>query len=101
MNSVLDYLAKLFDLGLQYRTINVHRSAISAYHVPMEGVRVGKHPRVCDLLKGVFNSRNPKPKYSFIWDVDKVLLYLRSLSGDLSDKLLTVKLTMLLALARS
>jgi len=50
-------------------------------------------------LKGVFNCRNPKPKYAFAWDVNKVLAYLQTLTGELSDKMLTVKVVMLLALA--
>lgn len=96
---VLDYLASLFESGLKYRTINLHRSAISAYHVSVDGYAIGRHPKVCSLLKGVFNCRTPQPKYSFIWDVDVVLTYLKSLKGDLSNKLLTVKLAMLLALS--
>ena len=99
LNKILNYLAILYDQNLEYRTINVHRSAISAYHDPIEGESVGKHPRVCALMKGIFNTRNPKPKYSFIWDVNKVLEYLRTLGIDLSDKLLTEKLAMLLALS--
>ena len=60
---------------------------------------MGTHPKVCALLGGIFNNRPPKPRYTFIWDVDKVLLYLRSLdSKNLSDKLLRVKLVMLLSL---
>ena len=32
---VLDYLSDMFEKGLAYRTINVHRSAISAHHEPL------------------------------------------------------------------
>ena len=32
MNEILDYLTDLYKQGLQYRTINNHRSAISAFH---------------------------------------------------------------------
>ena len=98
LNAVLDYLASLYKSGLQYRTINSHRSAISAYHAIIEGYAVGKHPRVCALLKGVFNCRTPQPKYSVIWDVEVVLRFLKSLTGELSNKHLTCKLSMLLAL---
>ena len=99
LNFVLDYLADLFAKDFEYRSINVHRSAISAYHEPIDGFKVGKHPKVCALLGGVFNNRPPKPRYTFVWDVDKVLEYLKGLdSATLSDKLLTVKLTMLLSL---
>ena len=52
-------------------------------------------------MTGIFNQRPPKPRYSFVWDVEQVLTYLDQLPSNnyLSDRLLTLKLTMLLALA--
>ena len=51
-------------------------------------------------MTGVFNKRPPKPKYCFVWDVETVLKYLKCLPPNdlLSTKMLTLKLTMLLAL---
>ena len=101
MNYVLDYLAELFEEGLAYLTINGARSAISAYHEKVEGTPVGKLPLVCSLLlTGVFNKRPPLPRYTFIWDVQKVLNYLKCLpqTENLTDKSLTLKLCMLLTL---
>ena len=101
LNQVLNYLSELFDQGLQYRTINSHRSAISAYHTKLEGKPIGQHPHVCALLMGVFNQRPPQPRYTFVWDVETVLRYLKSHMPEndkLSDKELTYKLTILLAL---
>ena len=97
---VLDYLSDLFEKGLAYRTINVYRSAISAYHEPLHGSPIGGSPLVCSLLNGVFNLRPPQPRYPFIRDIEKVLCYLISLPvhKNLSDKELTLKLTMMLAL---
>ena len=98
---ILNYLAELFHMGYEYRTINCHRSAISAYHSPINSVPVGKHPRICSLLNtSQFNNRPPKPRYTFIWDVDKVLIYLKTLPNNeaLSASLLVHKLAMLLAL---
>ena len=48
----------------------------------------------------IFNKRPPQPKYPFIWDVEPVLDFLKKILGDdlLSDKLLTPKVSMLLAL---
>ena len=52
------------------------------------------------FFKGIFNIRPPKPKYSFTWDVGKVLCYLGSLPTNrkLNLRLLTLKLVMLVAL---
>ena len=98
----MNYLSTLFEKGLQYRTINSHRSAISAYHYYVDGKPVGKHPRVCALLAGVFNHRPPQPCYTFVWDVEIVLIYLKTNMSDnlqLPDKDLTHKLTVLMALS--
>lgn len=69
----IDILADLYQQGLQHRTINVVRSAVSMTHRQMEGTPIGQHPMVSKLSKGVYNSRPPKPSYSVTWSVDKVL----------------------------
>ena len=56
---------------------------------------------MCALLAGIFNSRPPKPKYCFIWNVQTVKEFIRKEWGrnqELSNKFLTYKLTMLMAL---
>ena len=58
---IIDFLSEKFDKGLQYRTLNCLRSAISAHHVHIDGKSVGKHPKVCALLAGIFNQRPPQP----------------------------------------
>ena len=102
LSEMLNYLSTLFEKGLQYRTINSHSSVISAYHDYIDGKPVGKHPAVCALLTGVFNQRPPQPRYTFVWDVEIVLVYLKTNMPDnsqLSDKDLTRKLTVLMALS--
>ena len=80
-----------------YRSLNCYRSAISSVHLPVDGFQVGQHPLVTRLLKGVFNSRPPMPRYKDTWEVSKVLRYLPNESLSLKD--LTKKLAMLLALS--
>ncbi|CAB4037589.1 Hypothetical predicted protein, partial [Paramuricea clavata] len=91
----------MFEKGRCYRTINNHRSAISAYHKSVDGQKVGQHELVCQVLNACFNARPPQPKYAMMWDVDVVLTYICSLrcNSNLSDKQLTSKVSMLLALA--
>ena len=43
------------------------------------------------LLTGVFNERCPKPRFCFVWDVEVVLRFLKSLGTNLSNKMLTLK----------
>jgi hypothetical protein len=85
---------------LEYRTINTYRSALSGALSPIEGFPVGQHPIVVRLLKGMLNLRPAMPRYQQSWDINAVLVYLRSLPNnqDLPLSVLTQKLALLLAL---
>ena len=63
-------------------------------------LKIGYHPRVCDLMSGLFNQRSSQPNYTVMWDVKIVLEYSRNLAEDnfLLDKALTFKLVLLLTL---
>ena len=101
VDMILEYLAHMFyDCENEYRTINGHRSAISAFHEKIDGKPAGEHPEVCALLKGVSNERPPQPRHTYIWDVDVVLKLLASWGKNnaLSDQLITYKLASLFAL---
>ena len=97
---MLDFLTEKFEAGLKYRSLNCYRSALSSAVIPVDGFQVGQHPLVVRLMKGIFNSRPPEPRYSQTWDVSLVLKYIKSLgpSKDLSLKLLSRKLATLFAL---
>ena len=100
LRHIVGFLADEFKEGKQYRSLNCYRSAISSTHLPIDGFPVGKHPMVCRLLKGAFNSRPPQPRYTETWDVAKVTRYIQSkgCNADLSLKDISMKLAMLLAL---
>lgn len=55
---------------------------------------------VARFMKGVFNLKPPRPRYSDIWDVGKVLDYIRSIpvDADVSLQDSTLKLCMLILL---
>ena len=55
VNYIINFLYVKFDKWLQYKISNSLTSAISAYHVHIDGKSVGKHPKVCALLAGIFN----------------------------------------------
>ena len=73
VSEFLDFLAGLYEEGLEHRTINSIRSAVSMIHCHVEGIPFGQHPLVTRLLKGVYNSRPPRPRYSATWNVNSVL----------------------------
>ena len=103
IGQILEFLSSEFAGGKQYRTLNSYRSAISMTHPPIDGVVVGKHPIVSRFMRGVFNSRPPQPRYTFTWDVSRVLNHIRVLGSNdtLSLKKLTYKLATILALANA
>ena len=75
----LFFLGELFYSGLEWSTFAGYRSSISVFHDPIEGCLLAKHPRVDSLLKGPFNKRKVIRRYTFIWDIQKVLTYLSTI----------------------
>ena len=102
ISDIANFLAELFQEGYQYSSINVYRSSISTTHDRVDGYSIGQYPTIIRLMKGIFNKRPPVPKYAHTWDVSKVTSYISSLddNADLSLKVLSFKLVMLLALPR-
>lgn len=96
----MDFLTSLYESGSGYSAINTARSALSAIGIVKDGFSIGSHPVVIRYMKGIFNLRPTAPKYHETWDVSKVLNYLKKLSpiSELSLKLLSMKLCMLIAL---
>jgi integrase len=84
----------------EYRTINNHRSAISAFHAEIDGHKAGQHPRVTGLLKGIAYAKPPNPKTNAVWDVNILVNHWEQApqNSELSQKELTLKTVSLLAL---
>ncbi|HLP81006.1 MAG TPA: hypothetical protein VK141_03305 [Nitrosomonas sp.] len=78
LENVLSYLTYLFENGKAYRTIGVHRSCLSSILPKIDGEDVGNHPLVRKLLKAIYNRIPPHPKYKSFWDVNAVLLQVKS-----------------------
>lgn len=99
INHYLEFLSSLYEKGFSYNTVNTARSAFSAVFGKVEGVQIGEHKLVIDLMKGISRLRPAKPRYSFTWDPDLILRYIKSIvTQDCSLKELTFKLVSLLAL---
>ena len=63
-----EFLTELCSEGLQNRTIAGYRSMLSSVMSPREQFLVG-HPYITHLIKGVFNSRQPKVVLLPEWDL--------------------------------
>ena len=100
ISNVANFLSKLFKDGASYSTVNLASSAVSAYINPESEHKIGRHPVICRLMKGVFEQRPALPKYTETWDVDSVVESLEQWSATekLSLKQLTLRTVMLLAL---
>lgn len=66
----------------------------------IDGFSFGAHPTTIRVLKGMFNVRPTKSRYSHMWDPDTVLSHLAEQfpHRELTLKMLTFKLVMLLSL---
>ena len=100
IGQIADFLVELFDSGRCNSTINSYRAAPSSVLQAIDGQSVDQHPIITRLLRGMFNERSAVSRYNNTWDGDIVLQYLKTLRpvGDLSLKLLTLKLNALLTL---
>lgn len=92
--TAIEFLTELYHKGCGYSAINTARSALSSLN------GIGSDPLICRFMKGVFNSRPCRSRYTFVWDASVVLDYLRSCSpaNELNLFMLGAKLLMLCAL---
>ena len=87
--------------GAQYRYLGVLRSTVSMLADPIEGVRLGEHPRVNQLFKGFYRKNPPRSRYSSTWSIDTILDFYRRVdipNAELSLKEHTIKLALLLGI---
>ena len=93
------FLQNLLEKGKSYSEINIACSALSTI-IEIENTTFGRLPIIKRFMKEVFELKPTFPKYSFIWDVQKVFNYFRNLPNvnQLSLKDLSHKLVMLLCL---
>ena len=98
-----DFLTFMYQEDKAYSTINTARSALSALGIKIDGTPVGAHPLITRLMRGIFNKRPTRAKYTSVWDVNQVLQHLKNTQDvkDISLKELTLKLTMLIALTQA
>ena len=76
---MFDFLTELYEKGFTFSAINTARSALSSFVLLDDRSSVGKNPLISCLLKGVFQSRAPKSKYTEVWDVQILLSYFKTL----------------------
>jgi integrase len=100
LDVIIKFLTYLFSEGKSYVTINTARSALSTSLGSVDGLKIGSHPIITRLLKGVSRLRPPRCKYDNTWDPKLVLDLLSSwaVNEELDLSKLSLKVTALLAL---
>lgn len=99
INEIANFFAFLFQKGYECSSLNYHRFVTSAHHAHVDNNSFGQHLRVCALMTSIFNTCLPKLRYTFVWNIEKVLKHINDLHDELnlSIKLYSYKLTMLLS----
>lgn len=100
---MVDYLYHLFALGKSYAVINSHKSMLTQTLPFFGNTWCESCKLISRFMKGVFINKPHVPRYCFTWDVSVVIKFLESLYPlrSLSLKMLTLKLTALIALANA
>ena len=64
MTAFTDFLLRTFQEGKAYCTVNTYRSAVSTTVKSIIGRDIGENHLVTRLMKGLFISKPPVPRYS-------------------------------------
>ena len=100
LNVILEFLTFQVELGKSFNTVSVYKFMLSSTLPPIEGVKVGKHSIVSQLIQGAFNTNPPVPKYTEFWDLNDLLKELDLIDPDSLDLAqLSCRLATLLATA--
>ena len=75
VSQMLECLEMLKNSNIGYSGLNSACSLLSLF-LTIEGYEAGNHPLVCNYIKGIFNINPSLPKFTFTWDVRKVINYL-------------------------
>ena len=102
VGAVLEFLQERFSAGLSHSTLKVYVGALSAFHVPLSGSSLGRHPFISRFLCGTLRLRPAVCTRVPTWDLAIVLEGL-SLAPfepieEVSEKFITLKTIFLLAI---
>ncbi len=97
--TVLEFLQDRFTAGLTLYTLKVYVAAISAYHIPLGGMSLGRDPLVSRFLHGTLRLRPAARTRVPTWDLTIVLQGLSLAPFEPLEEFLTLKALFLLAIS--
>ena len=74
ITDIAQFLLDQYSQRASYNKLGVLRSALSAFGTSNQGP-VGQDKIIVGLMKGFYNNRPPRPRYSATWNIDTVLDY--------------------------
>ena len=93
-------MSNLFDKGISYSAIVSAKCALATRMTVAPYQSLNDHPLIIKFIIGLNNFKPPAPKLNSLWDVSIIFQYFEDYrpNGELSDKILTQKLVLLLLL---
>lgn len=70
-------MTDLLEQGEKYRSVCHHISIVSAFNDDIETKIIEEPPQVSSFIAGIINQKPPQPRYTFIWNVQLVIDYLK------------------------
>ena len=97
---VIDFLTEVFESCVGYTSICMTRATLNNIVTVDCFPDISEYPLMKRFIKGVFNIKPPKPRYSYTRDIIKVLAHIDDLGkyNELANKNLFQKLLILLLL---
>ena len=101
INIFLNFFNELFNQGVSHSVLVSAESAVE-HILRIKYQHISQNPSVIKYFKGSFNLRLPLPRLSFVWDVQIMYEYFRSLGYNkiITDKNLPQKILILLLILR-
>ena len=76
ISELLDYFTHLYNSGASYSVLNSSKSALSHIVFLTLYSSILEHRQIIKYFKGVYNSRPPTQKITFVWDVKNFVRFL-------------------------
>ena len=100
INDIIKFLKEIYNSGIGYTSVCMGLTAINTIVMLSGFPDISEHTLIKRFIKVPFNTKPSKPRYTYTWDINKVLSYIASLECNetLSNKIISQNLVILLLL---
>ena len=75
----MEFLTEICNSGIGYTSVCMRQTSLNTIVMLPVFPDILKHPLIKKIIKVVFNTKPPKPRYTYTWDINKVLSYIARL----------------------